>query len=478
MKREFTDCFQEFCFYNAAMDSRRVLLISSNRCDQPYPVFPLGLAHLESALRHAGHTTCWVDRQAMNVPLEQAIAEFQPHVIGISIRNVDDVQFQSQETYYDDAIALSHKVRSCSPSPIVLGGTAFSIFPEKLLRLSGADFGVQGPGEVAFVQLIKAITTGDDSSGIPGLVYRRGDQIVVNPCDPEEPIYAFTAERPPELMNYYLQHSAMLNIETQRGCSMPCCYCTYPLIEGRRIRRREPEAIAAELMTLQRQGTKHVFIVDAVFNLQNDHIARVCEAILRRGVEVTWTCFLRPKGLTAELMNLMARAGLTHIEFGADSLCDSVLAEYGKAITFEDILKSSTLARAAGIHYGHFLICGGPGETRETLQTTFANSKRLPGAVIFALAGMRIYPGTPLFARAVREGLLSADADLLRPVYYISPALTKEELLQQLEEFRQQGPNWLIGNPPTSFVPLSDRLRHRGVVGPLWEYYPALQRLT
>lgn len=460
------------------MSSQRILLISSNRCDQPYPVFPLGLAHLESALRQAGHATYCLDLQVATTPLERVLAEFQPHVVGISLRNVDDVQSQSQQTYFDGAVALCRKVRRLCQCPIVLGGTAFSIFPERLLRLMGADFGIQGAGEVAFPRLIDALAAGTDPSGICGLTHRRGERIIVNPCDPTEPIYAKVVERPAELVSFYLQHSSMLNIETQRGCSLTCSYCTYPLIEGRRIRRRDPDVVAEELIAVQRQGAKHVFIVDAVFNLRNDHVAGVCEAILRRGVKLTWTCFLRPQNLTSELMGLMARAGLTHIEFGADSFCDSVLEEYGKALTFEDILQSSALARAADVDYAHFLICGGPGETLETLQTTFANSNRLPGGIVFALAGMRIYPGTPLCARALREGSLSADADLLHPVYYFSAALTEKELLAQLTEFKEKAPHWLIGTAPASFGQLADRLRQRGVVGPLWEYYPALQRLT
>jgi radical SAM superfamily enzyme YgiQ (UPF0313 family) len=176
-------------------------------------------------------------------------------------------------------------------------------------------------------------------------------------------------------------------------------------------------------------------------------------------------------------MTLMARAGLTHIEFGTDSFCDEVLAEYGKTFTFADILHSSELARAARVHYSHFVICGGPGETTETLRTGFANSQRLTGTVIFAFAGMRVYPGTALFVRAQREGMLSADTDLLDPVYYISPSLREEELLQQLAEFGERAPNWITGPLPANFSRIAERLRQRGIVGPLWEYFGTLWRM-
>ena len=193
-------------------------------------------------------------------------------------------------------------------------------------------------------------------------------------------------------------------MQTQRGCGLRCCYCTYPVIEGRRHRRRPPELVAEEFEQLQRLGAKYVFIVDSIFNSSARHVTEVCEALLRRKVKLSWGCFLRPQGLTADLIKLMARAGLSHIEFGSDSFCDEVLAAYQKDFTFDDILRSSELARREHVDCCHFLICGGPGESRETLARSFANSQQLQGAVIMAVVGMRIYPGTHLFERAISEG--------------------------------------------------------------------------
>lgn len=426
-------------------------------------------------LRCAGHTTRVHDCQVTDQPVEKILAEFRPDVVGISLRNIDDVQFVSRQTYFGDAVRVCQSIRRVCSCPIVLGGSGFSIFPGQLLRLTEADYGIHGAGEVAFGRFIDALAADADPSSIPGLVHRHGGKIIINPRMPVEPASLGSAERPQDLVEFYLKHSSMLNISTQRGCSLPCCFCTYPLIEGRENRRRQPEAVADELATIQRQGAKHVFIADAVFNLSREHVAGICEAILRRGIRLTWTCFLRPKNLTAELMTLMARAGLTHIEFGADSFCDEVLVEYGKTFSFDDIIHSTLLARAARVHSSHFVMCGGPGKTLATLQTGFQNAQRLTGAVIFALVGMRIYPGTDLFFRAQREGLLAADVDLLAPTYYISPALTKAQFVDQLAECGRRASQWIVGPLPAGFAAIADQLRQRGVVGPLWEYYGALR---
>jgi radical SAM superfamily enzyme YgiQ (UPF0313 family) len=176
-------------------------------------------------------------------------------------------------------------------------------------------------------------------------------------------------------------------------------------------------------------------------------------------------------------MRLMKRAGLAHIEFGSDSFCDEVLESYQKGFCFEDILNSSEAARREEVDFCHFLIAGGPGETTETLERGFANSQRLTGAIVMAVVGMRIYPGTHLFERAAQEGRLRTDVNLLKPEYYIAPGLTQESVFLQLQGFAQRSPNWIVGDPDPAYQRLVTRLRQRGVAGPLWSYFSMIQRL-
>jgi radical SAM superfamily enzyme YgiQ (UPF0313 family) len=411
--------------------------------------------------------------------LLETLAGFQPDFVGISLRNIDDVLIRQRETYYDGLSPLRNTIREHSGCPIILGGSGFSIFPEKLLELSQADFGICGEGDSSLVSLIAAIESGGAHDAIPGLVFRRNGRIVVNPANSGVPdLELSAADRPPHIAEFYLRTGRMLNLQTQRGCAFKCCYCTYPLIEGRRHRRRPPELVAAELEQLQRLGARHAFIVDSVFNSSPGHVAGICEAMLRRNLKISWSCFLRPQGLTSDLLKLMARAGLTHIEFGSDSLCDEVLGAYQKGFTFADVLESSELAAREKIDYCHFLICGGPGETSPTLQVAFENSKRLPGAIFMAVVGMRIYPGTQVCERAIAEGGITRDTDLLQPSYYVSPHLTADAIFAQLGEFSRLSPNWIPGDPGPAYLSLIERLRKRGTVGPLWGFFSMAQRLA
>lgn len=457
----------------------RVLLINANRYGWPYPVFPLGLAHVAAALHRAGHLTRWLDLLVEPEALPGAVAEFQPDVTGISLRNIDDVLIKTQATFFTDLADLCGRIRAAKPGPVVLGGSGFSIFPRELLALSGADFGIQGEGEESLVTLVEALASGADCRNIPGLVFRDQGEIRMNPPRRLPQAGAMDApELPAALVDFYLQRSSMLNLQTQRGCACHCSYCTYPLIEGAFARRRAPAAVANNLEQIARRGAQYAFIVDSVFNSSPAHVTGVCEEILRRKLNLKWGCFLRPQGLTVELAKLMARAGLAHIEFGADSFCDPVLKALGKGLTFDDIQAASESASRAGIDYCHFLICGGPGETAATLDATFANSLRLPGGVIMAVVGVRLYPNTALARDHASAAGEISPADLLQPRYYLAPGLTREGVFAQLEDFARRNPNWIFGDPPASYLTMAERLRQRGVVGPLWSYFAIIQRLA
>lgn len=456
----------------------RILLVSANGYDTPYAVFPLGLSQLNAALRDAGHETRWVDCLADTEPLDRVLAEFPPDFVGISLRNIDDVAFKKRETFYGSLFSLCDRIRRHSSARIVVGGSGFSIFPERLLERSGADFGIQGEGEAGLLALLEALEAGRDPSAIPGLVFREGGRVRRNPQHPDRldrPVG--TEDRPQRLVDFYLGQSLMLNLQTQRGCSFECCYCTYPLIEGRRHRRRPPEQVAEELAGLEARGARYVFLVDSVFNSSPTHVIEFCEAVLRRGVRMKWGCFLRPQGLTSAQMELMARAGLSHIEFGSDSFSDTVLEAYRKKLRFEDIRQAADLAAASRVDQCHFLILGGPGETEATLEETLQNSLQIRDAVMLPIIGMRVYPGTHLEDRALAEGWITPDTDLLEPVHYVAPGLTADRITQRLAEFVRTHPNWILGDPPPSFGRLVERLRQRGVIGPLWTYFAMLQRM-
>lgn len=82
----------------------RILLVNFNTYDQPYPVYPLGLAYLEGALREDGHLTEIWDLVPPGESLEETVARFQPDLIGISMRNIDNAQSHNPKSFTVDLL--------------------------------------------------------------------------------------------------------------------------------------------------------------------------------------------------------------------------------------------------------------------------------------------------------------------------------------------------------------------------------------
>jgi radical SAM superfamily enzyme YgiQ (UPF0313 family) len=260
------------------------LLISANRCITPDAVFPLGLAHLNAALRQAGHEIAWLDVLTGRDRLGEVLSTWRPDYIGISLRNADDVLIRKRETFFGDVASLGATLRQQTRCPIILGGSGFSIFPEPLLRLTGADYGICGEGEAGLVALLAALENGGELARVPGLVYWQDGAIRINAASAGAfEVELSEADRPAAITAHYLGAGGMLNLQTQRGCGFRCGYCTYPLIEGRRHRRRPPELVAAEFEQLERLGARYVFIVDSVFNSSGRHSARARCGAYRAG---------------------------------------------------------------------------------------------------------------------------------------------------------------------------------------------------
>jgi radical SAM superfamily enzyme YgiQ (UPF0313 family) len=458
----------------------RVLLANLNGYDKPYPVYPLGLAYVDGGLRTAGYSTRIWDSYVSTDAIEARIADFKPAAIALSMRNVDNVQCHNPRSFVGELVDLCRRIRKVTTARLILGGSGFSVFPKELYALSGVDFGIRGEGEASLVNLLRAIGAGGSFDGISGLLFRDGTGAIrANPCSAWDTPFSAEPEHDPDLIRAYTARGSLPGIQTQRGCPLRCCYCTYPLIEGKLSRCRASGDIVREMKAMISAGVNSTFIVDSVFNTRADHVVRVCEALADAKLDMEWECFLRPCNVTRELLQLMHRAGLRHVEFGSDSFSDPVLRRYGKSFTFEEIRQTSRYAHELGINFSHFLIFGGPGETPDTVEETLARAQELPGAIYFATIGMRIYPDTPLWKELApeRNGETAADY-LVEPRFFLEPPFTAGGLFNRLHRVRQQCHNWVVGDLPPECLETMGKLRARGVRGPMWEYIETMQRFS
>ena len=125
----------------------KVLIISSNRENLPDPVAPLGAAYVAAAVREAGHEVRLLDLQfAVDVPvsIKDAVRAFKPHVVGLSIRNIDNVAFPHSQSYLPDILQVVKTLKAIGAKLVVAGGSAFTLMPREILDALGLNLGLIG----------------------------------------------------------------------------------------------------------------------------------------------------------------------------------------------------------------------------------------------------------------------------------------------------------------------------------------------
>ena len=448
--------------------SIKIVLVSANQHIVPYPVYPLGVSYLKTYMHQHIQDADILIFDCLEKSYEQ-LNEFlvynRPDFIGISLRNIDDVNIYRQESFINHYKRIIEVVRKASDAVVVIGGPGFSIYPQILYKILQPDYGIYGEGEASLSKLITSINQNTlDPKSIDGLVYSSDEKIIVNTR--KNSIHSLALDFEDSLVTYYWEKSGMLNIQTKRGCPFECIYCTYPLIEGKDVRKLDIDKIIETLSKLYfDKGIDYVFFTDSIFNIFNEYNYELAERIIESKIKIKWGAYFTVKNLDQKLLSILKRAGLTHIEFGTDSISDKMLNAYNKPFNVSDILRISKLCNDLEIDFAHFLILGGLGETEKTLSETFENSKLIHRSVFFPFIGMRIYPGTKLYTESLKQGIITSDQLLIEPAYYLSPDINIHTL--KINAIAT-GQSWVFPDDDKSIV--MNRLRIKNKKGPLWEY--------
>jgi radical SAM superfamily enzyme YgiQ (UPF0313 family) len=405
--------------YSCAM---RVLLISANTEHVHMPTIPLGLMLVAEAVKQAGHSVEFLDlmfKENPRVALQRQIMGFEPEVIGISVRNIDDQSLDNPKFFLENVRPVIGWCRTTSRAPVILGGAGYSIFPDAALEYLSADMGVHGEGERIFPAILERITHREDPSTLPG-VHIRGR----NGCLKQQ----FCAD----LDEFPLPEDdawggfdpksgdTWIPVETRRGCPNNCSYCSTSCIQGSSVRIRSPLLVARYIERLVCMGFKQFYVVDNSFNIPESQGLEFCNSLADLHLDIQWKAILYPHGVTPKLVKSMKRAGCVEVAVGFESGCTHILKGMNKHFDTDEVRRVCDMLADNEIRRIGFLLFGTPGETRESVQQSldFADSLNLDG--LRTTVGIRIYPGTELEKKALSEGIMRSKDELLSPRFYLA----------------------------------------------------------
>ena len=437
----------------------RILLVATNRHNrwmskEEVRPLPIGLAYVAAYIDPDRHSLRVIDLMFSDDYLgevERVVREFQPELVGISIRNLDNGSYINPQSALPVTREVIDRIRGCSQAVIACGGPAFSTLPQDCFRYLEPDVGLAGDAAETFAAMADLLEESREYEHLSGVIFRRDGEIVASPHRA-----ASGLARPPRLddldLDQYRKAGFGVGVITKLGWYSSTVPSPNPEDEWR-IVRPVPEVIE-EIKRLQSShNLNEFFFIDQQFNRPMDYAKDLCRAIIDDGLSIRWNTNIRPEGIDRELLSLMVASGCRMVLLGGASLSYYSNLDEGNeervqlATELSEMQKLCNLCHTEGLTYAITQGFGEPGETSDTMRaklaflSTAARSERHAMATL--RIGNRLLPGTDLTRLAVEEGLIEDADDLLMPVFYVAPRV-RDEIQETLEAAVRGNPSWSI----------------------------------
>lgn len=362
-------------------------------------IFPVGIGYIVAALKRQGFSARGLDLNRYDAPVQEvlsrAIQEHDIHVVATG----------TVSAHFDKVRIVLEAARAARPRIItVVGGGVMSSEPEAMMEMLNPHFGVLGEGEVTIVELARELSTTRNFEGIDGLIFRDPDgrfrttagRAAIRDLDelpfPDEDL----------LEGFYQGQARVYNLVGSRSCPYKCTFCYHPI--GNVYRQRSLDNVFQEVeLSYHKFHPFHYRVIDELFSVKRERVLEFCRRI--KPYNVKWDVQMRVSDVDQELLETMRDAGCVVISYGLESGSQTVLESMRKHTKVKDLVRAVDLTYDARIQVQGNYIFGDPAETVETAVETFSLWLKQRKAGINMIP-IEVYPGTPLYKSAVKEGLI------------------------------------------------------------------------
>jgi len=323
--------------------------------------------------------------------LEDLLGNYQPDLVGVGSTSFD----------FPGALKVFQAVKKFSPKiKTVLGGPHAAICTAKLLGEKDIDFIILGEGERELPILLAAlqakkrvhkIIKADLINDLDSLPFPKWDLL--------------------QLDHYRIHGRLTLPLATSRGCPYQCVYCVSWKTQGRLFRFRSPQNVVDEIQqNIEKYGAKKFSFLDDNFTLNKPRAMKICREIIRRKLDISWTCDqgIRADNVDRPLLQAMKDSGCKLIAIGVESASQDVLDQMQKGEKVSQIRQTIIDAKAVGLTVKAFFIVGGPGDDSKKIRKSIKFFKET-GVDIPRFGIMTAYPGSALWDWVAKNGHFIGD---------------------------------------------------------------------
>jgi anaerobic magnesium-protoporphyrin IX monomethyl ester cyclase len=403
---------------------------------------PIGLALLAARLREQGREVAVYDSFIGRGGPDGAAREVRsrrPDVVGLPVVT----------PYASEVFVQAAAVRAASPSStIVMGNIHADLFAEDILKQGIADIIVHGEAEDTIVDIDRAVVDKTDLESIPGISFRRGDEVVRTAARPSIedldslpfPAWDLFPMQHYSLFKFALVATPATLICGSRGCPYRCTFCSLHVMGPRRRKRSIPNLVDEIEWLHERFGMREVAFVDPIFPISNREGLQFADELIRRGLhrKVKWVTETRVDLLDEELLRRCYESGLRRVMLGIEVGDDAVLDGLNKRFVVNESRTAIELCRKVGVQTVGFFMVGVPGDTPKSIERTIELARELQ--LDFAKFTVFVpYPGTTDYNNLKAQGKLQGDEEWTRytsyptrdnPPVYLPEGMTVDDMMR------------------------------------------------
>lgn len=324
--------------------------------------------------------------------IRDEIKALNPDVVGIS---------SLFSPYYREVLSICDLVKTWNKDVItLLGGSHINAMPEMMLSHPSVDYIIKGEGEHGFVEFLDYLKAKREKGDVSGLGYKVSDKLVFNI---QKENYQLDEIPFPDLSDlnkdhYLFAKKPLCFMVTSRSCPHRCSFCSVHQTFGVSYRRRSVENVFEEIKIRVANGYKVIDFEDDNLTFYRNEMKELCLKIIDffRPGEVEFVAMngISYISLDDELMELMKRAGFSHLNLALVSSDKLVREATKRPHTIEKYLQVIDKARELGLLVTSYQIVGLPGETIESMVQTMNFGARLP--VLLGASMFYMTPNSPI----------------------------------------------------------------------------------
>lgn len=363
----------------------------------PYP--PLGIGYLAAVLRMQDVQIDLIDGQIIKE------GQFWHEIENLT---TDVVLISATIRQIKAAKLVAKIVKKHDPATaVILGGpgpSALAVQQRDFIKDTEIDIVVKGEAENLLPLILRRLEADESLNDVPNLIINKDGNVIstrivsVLPDVRTIPWPDRTIFDEKAYLARWLNSAKMTSIHIMgsRGCPFSCSFCDRT-VTGRRMRYRDVEDVAAEMLFLEkRYSPDDIFYFDDIFTVNKKRVIALCQTLQNKGLQTSWSAQGHVDTIDKEMLEAMKAAGCAELMLGVESGSERILQFLGKGFTREKIIKAFDLCHRVGIKPGAYLIVGVPGETRQDIMDTVSLVERIePSLLNFSF--LTPFPNTSLY---------------------------------------------------------------------------------